>query len=122
MKGIIAVNKLGYIGVDNHLLWECKQDLNHFKEKTLNQRLLVGYNTSLLLPPLKNRELVIDIQNELITDVDWCIGGKKTYEKYCEYFDELHISYINDYSIGDTMFPDLRKLKKECQVFSYNFC
>jgi len=122
MKGIIAVNKLGYIGVDNHLLWECKQDLNHFKEKTLNQRLLVGYNTSLLLPPLKNRELVIDIRNELITDVDWCIGGKKTYEKYCEYFDELHISNINDYSIGDTMFPDLRKLNKECQVFTYNFC
>jgi len=122
MKGIIAVNKLGYIGVDNHLLWECKQDLIHFKEKTLNQRLLVGYNTSLLLPPLKNRVLIIDIRNELITDVDWCIGGKKTYEKYCEYFDELHISHINDYSIGDTMFPDLRKLKKECQVFTYNFC
>ena len=122
MKGIIAVNKLGYIGLDNHLLWGCKQDLIHFKEKTLNQRLLVGYNTSLLLPPLKNRKLIIDIRNELITDVDWCIGGKKTYEKYCEYFDELHISYINDYSIGDTMFPDLRKLKKECQVFTYNFC
>lgn len=122
MKGIIAVNKLGYIGVDNHLLWECKEDLIHFKKMTLNQRLLVGYNTSLLLPPLKNRELIVDERDKLIIDVDWCVGGKKTYEKYCEYFDELHISYINDYSIGDTMFPDLRKLKKECQVFSYNFC
>lgn len=121
MKSIIAVNNLGYIGLDGKLLWECKEDLIHFKKLTLNQELLVGYNTSLLLPPLKNRQLVIDPRGELVLDVDWCIGGKKTYEKYCEYFDELHISYINDNSIGDTMFPDLRNLKKDCKIYRYYF-
>lgn len=121
MKAIIAVNNLGYIGLDGKLLWECKEDLIHFKKMTLNQSLVVGYRTSLLLPPLNRRNLIIDDRDDLVTEVDWCIGGKRTYEKYCEYFDELHISYINDNSIGDTMFPDLRNLKKDCVVYRYYF-
>ena len=121
MKAIIAVNNLGYIGLNNELLWKSQQDMSHFVKMTLNQRLLVGYNTSLNLPKLKNREIVIDYREDEVTNIDWCIGGKKTYEKYCEYFDELHISYINDNSIGDTMFPDLRNLKKDCKVYRYYF-
>ena len=121
MKAIIAVNNLGYIGLDGKLLWEFKEDLIHFKKMTLNQSLVVGYRTSLLLPPLNRRNLIIDDRDDLVTEVDWCIGGKRTYEKYCEYFDELHISYINDNSIGDTMFPDLRNLKKDCVVYRYYF-
>jgi dihydrofolate reductase len=37
----------------------------------------------------------------------WCIGGKKTYEKLCPLFDEIHISIINDETIGDTKAPEL---------------
>lgn len=121
MRGIIAVNNLGYIGLDGKLLWECKEDLIHFKKLTLDQSLVVGYRTSLLLPPLNRRDLIIDDRDDLSVDVDWCIGGKKTYEKYCQYFDELHISYINDNSIGDTMFPDLRNLKEGCLIYRYYF-
>lgn len=121
MKAIIAVNNLGYIGLDGKLLWECKEDLIHFKKMTLNQSLVVGYRTSLLLPPLNRRNLIIDDRDNLVTEVDWCIGGKKTYEKYCGYFNELHISYINDNSIGDTMFPDLRDLNKDCFIYRYYF-
>jgi len=53
--------------------------------------------------------------------VDWCIGGKKTYEKYCQYFTELHISHIDNNSIGDIMFPDLRNLNPNCKIYNYNF-
>jgi dihydrofolate reductase len=70
---------------------------------------------------LKNRKLVIDKREEFILDVDWCIGGKKTYEKYCKFFTELHISHINDNSIGDVGFPLLNELNKDCEIFNYYF-
>ena len=121
MKAIIAVNNLGYIGLNNELLWKSQQDMSHFVKMTLNQRLLVGYNTSLNLPKLKNREIVIDYREEEVTNIDWCIGGKKTYEKYAKYFTELHISHIDNNDIGDIMFPDLKDLNVECKIFNYYF-
>lgn len=121
MKAIIAMNNLGYIGVNNELLWKSQQDMSHFVKMTLNQRLLVGHNTSLNLPKLKNREVIVDGRDEEVTNVDWCIGGKKTYEKYAKYFTELHISHIDNNDIGDITFPDLRDLNKECKIFNYYF-
>lgn len=127
MKAIIAKNNLSFIGLDNKMLWRSKDDFKHFKEKTLGSTLLVGYNTNLELPPLKNRELIVDSREGLSLadiyslDIDWCIGGKKTYERYCHLFSELHISHIDDNSIGDTMFPNFRNLNSECQIFNYYF-
>ncbi len=60
MRAVIAVNNLGYIGKNNTLLWKCSEDLKHFKNLTTGGVLLVGYNTSLTLPPLKNREIFIN--------------------------------------------------------------
>ena len=121
MKAIIATNNLAFIGMDNNLLWHHPEDLKHFKRLTLNQRLLVGYRTALSLPPLKNRELVIDERDKIITDVDWCIGGKKTYEKYCHLFTELHISHIDNNDIGNVVIPDFTNLNKNCIIYNYNF-
>ena len=121
MRAIIAVNNLGYTGLNNELLWKSQQDMSHFVKTTLNQRLLVGYNTSINLPKLKNREIVIDNREEEVTNIDWCIGGKKTYEKYAKYFTELHISHIDNNDIGDIMFPDLKDLNVECKIFNYYF-
>ncbi len=121
MKSIIAVNNLGYIGLNNKLLWKSSQDMSHFIKMTINQRLLVGYNTAQDLPKLINRTIIIDDRDELITDVDWCIGGKKTYEKYAPHFTELHISHIDNDDIGDIMFPDFRNLNPNCKIFNYYF-
>ena len=121
MKAIIAVNNLGFIGLDDKLLWKSSEDLKHFKKLTLNQILLVGYRTFNGLPPLKDRTLIVDEKDKLFTDVDWCIGGKKTYEKYCHLFTELHISHINDNQIGDIMFPDFKNLNPNCKIFNYYF-
>ena len=121
MKSIIAKNNLSYIGLNNKLLWKSKEDLKHFKSLTLNGRLLVGYNTFQELPLLKDRTIILDIRNELITDVEWCIGGKKTYEKYCHLFTELHISHINDETEGDTFEPDFRNLNPNCRIYHYYF-
>jgi len=121
MKSIIAVNNLGFIGLNNKLLWKSSQDMSHFIKMTINQRLLVGYNTAQDLPKLINRTIIIDDRDELITDVDWCIGGKKTYEKYAPHFTELHISHIDNDDIGDIMFPDFRNLNPNCKIFNYYF-
>jgi dihydrofolate reductase len=121
MKTIIAVNNIGMIGLDDKMLWHCKDDLIHFKKLTYNSRLLVGFITQQGLPILKNRQLVTDIRNEFITDIDWCIGGKRTYEKYCHLFTELHISHIDNNDIGNVTFPNLTNLNKNCKIYNYNF-
>ena len=65
MKAIIAVNNLGFIGKGNTLLWKNKKDLQHFKELTLDQVLLVGYNTNSELPPLPSRTVMLDEKNKI---------------------------------------------------------
>jgi dihydrofolate reductase len=123
MKAIIAVNNLGFIGKGDKLLWYSSDDLKHFKKLTIGGKLLVGYRTASSLPKLSNRELIIDYRqsNYFRVDVDWCVGGKKTYEKYCQYFTELHISHINNNEIGDVVFPDLTKLNPDCKIYNYYF-
>ena len=84
--------------------------------------LLVGYNTAQTLPPLPNRNIVVDGRDMLdISNIDWCIGGSKTYEKYCHLFSELHISHINDDTVGDTLKPELKGLSKDCLIYEYFF-
>ena len=123
MKGIIAINNLGYIGKDNKLLWKSSEDLKHFKHLTNGSTCLVGWNTHLELPPLPNRIIRLDSRDDLadISDVDWCIGGKKTYEKYAPFFTELHISHIDNNDIGDTMLPNFRNLNPNCKIFNYHY-
>jgi len=121
MKAIIAVNTLGFIGKDGKLPWHCPADLQYFKVVTYGKSLLVGYNTLKTLPKLRGREIVVDKRDDLILDVDWCIGGRKTYEKYAPYFTELHISSIGDITIGDTTFPDLSNLNPDCKIIEHRF-
>jgi|ERR1044072_1115841 dihydrofolate reductase len=124
MKAILAVNNLGFIGLNNGLPWgtQAKADFRHFKAFTMGETLLVGYNTFQTLPPLKGRTIVLDERDKLMLDgITICIGGKKTYEKYAPYFTELHISHIDDNSIGDTMMPDLSKLNPACRIHNYFF-
>ena len=123
MRAIIAVNNLGMIGLHNGLPWKCISDFRHFKKMTMGGTLLVGHNTYQTLPNLEGRKIVLDDRKMIMLydDIDWCIGGKKTYEKYCPYFEELHISHIDDNTIGDVVFPDFRQLNPECRVFNYWF-
>lgn len=121
MKAILAINNLGFIGKGDKLLWHNADDLKHFKEMTLNSRCLVGYRTAQGLPTLKNRTLIIDERGSFNISADWCIGGKKTYEKYSPYFTELHISYIDNNLIGDVTIPDFSRLNPDCKIYKYNF-
>lgn len=144
MKAIIAVNNLGYIGKNDEMMWRSLEDFKHFKKMTMGGKLLVGYNTYQKLPLLPGREVFVAPQlkelsaqfgsplwivnaeklDSMINHMkacDWCIGGKKTYERFCQFFEELHISHIDNDDIGDTMFPDLREMSPDCKIFNYYF-
>ena len=124
MKAIIAKNNLGYIGLGGRLPWKSVEDLKHFKRLTLGGRLLAGYKTALTLPTLIGRELVVYDNTDRTTDytqVEWCIGGKATYEAFCHLFTELHISNIEDDTEGDVDYPDLTNLNPDCVIYNYNF-
>lgn len=141
MKAILAVNNLGFIGLKDGLPWRSKTDFKHFKEMTMGGTLLVGSTTAATLPPLKGRKIVVANRltpfSNIISDdetngfwvfdkekwvkIDWCIGGKFTYERFCPVFTELHISHINDNTIGDVGFPNFNSLNPNCKIFNYNF-
>lgn len=138
MKAIIAVNNIGFIGKDNKLFWKSREDLQHFKKLTENKILLCGYNTYQTLPKVvkERTKVFLDPRGETLfpfaysdqgDGIDemmkngFCIGGKKTYEKYAPFFSELHISHINHDGVGDCMFPDLSKLNPNCKIFNYYF-
>ena len=133
MKAILAVNNLGFIGLRDKnggagLPWRSTADFSFFKRMTQPTKvgdvvtLLVGYNTFLTLPPLKGRKIVVAERSNIdLTEIDWCIGGKATYERFASEFTELHISHIDDDTIGDTTFPDFRFLNPKCVIYNYYF-
>ena len=58
---IIAINELGFIGLDNKLPWNCPEDLKHFKKLTNNCIVIMGSKTfeSLKCKPLTNRYNIV---------------------------------------------------------------
>jgi dihydrofolate reductase len=125
MKLIVAINNLGYIGKEDKMLWQCKDDLKHFKHMTLGKKLLVGRKTFENLPPLKDREMLVvgtgylTLEEALDKDPDWVIGGASIYRQTHHLCEEFHISKINNNDVGDIKFPDI---EMDGQIFYYNFC
>lgn len=116
MKAILAVNKLGYIGLNGSIPWHNKQDLKHFRVKTRNCKCLVGANTFENMPKFKDVEFLVVGKNYkslaqcLQYDIDWCIGGAKLFESVKHLITEFHLSIIDDYTIGDTKIPNYENL------------
>lgn len=124
MKAIIAINKVGCIGLDGSLPWRSSEDLKHFKKLTLGSSCIVGRKTYEKLPKLKNRALFVASSENPISEIlkfnpEWVIGGKQIYEHLLPLCDEIHVSVINDYTEGDTYFEIPEKLR--CKCIYYNF-
>lgn len=119
MEIIIAVNNLGYIGLNNKLPWHNKEDLLHFKKLTLGKKCLVGKNTYEGLPKLKDRELIVvgtgyyNLEEALELKPDYCIGGKTLYESVYKLCSKIHLSIINNNTIGDIEMPIFEDYKGE---------
>lgn len=146
---IVAIGKNNLIGIDNTLPWHYKEDLQYFKQTTLNKTVVMGENTfysivgrnNKLLP---NRKMVVatfnkdfhydgvEVVNDLVTyltstnDDVFIIGGSQIYKASLEFVDRLYITHINKEYEGNVYFPeiDYNQYKKISQKDSgdLSFC
>ncbi len=115
--GIVAIAKNYAIGKNGKLPWHYSADLKFFKKTTLNNAIVMGFNTwKSIGKPLPNRlnivlsgkseikaqpnvlllrsqEEVIALTNYLKCDV-FVIGGAKTYENFAAAIDEWIVTEI----------------------------
>lgn len=118
LKLIACIDKNNSIGINNDLIYRFKKDLEIFKQKTINNIVIMGRNTfkSINNKPLPNRSNIIiskslkNPENNSYTvfknidevfniknDKDiFIIGGKQIYEYFENYYDELHLTIVKD--------------------------
>lgn len=131
---IVATDLHGGIGKDNKLPWHIKQDLQYFKNKTLDKIIIMGSNTYFSLPdrPLKYRKnvvltsnkyrkeiiekegtIVYDNINDILTkfkDNDcFIIGGSSIYKQFMNHCDTMYITRVAGKYDCDTFFPEYDK-------------
>jgi dihydrofolate reductase/thymidylate synthase len=96
MEVIIAFTNDGGIGYNNTIPWKCKEDLKIFKEKTLNNVILVGRKTYESLPILKERIILVVSKNiNYITnykDNVYFFGGDNSIDNAINFY---NINYNN---------------------------
>ncbi len=130
---IVAFDQNQLIGNGNKMPWHLPEDLKYFKQKTMNHKVVMGYNTyqsilSYLGKPFPNRDNIILTYDDFSCDfsnVDKCLsipdflekyrdldeeifiaGGKSIYEQMIKYCDRLYITHIDKEYEGDTYFPE----------------
>ncbi|MCQ2547605.1 MAG: dihydrofolate reductase [Clostridia bacterium] len=136
MKLIVAVDENWGIGKDGHLLCHLSQDLQYFKEKTLDQVVVMGLNTLLSLPgskPLPHRdnvllafpsddtkayeemgvkvvhsiEEVLDMEKDYPDKSMFIIGGASVYNQFIPYCDTCYITKIHERFDADVHIENL---------------
>lgn len=134
LKLIVAFDPNQLIGIDDKLIWHIKEDLEHFKETTINQTMVMGDVTFFGIgKPLPNRktiiltldkeftykhknvsicndfnELVKKYANNIKEDL-YIAGGRTIYKLFIPYVDEMIISYIKKEHEGNVYFPKYDK-------------
>ncbi len=127
---IVAMGQNREIGQNNNLIWKIKEDLNFFKNVTMNSYIIMGRNTYDSMPKnLSGRKyIVLSRNNDFILDSTkmvhrnieetlefvkknntvnfWVIGGGKIYTSFLPFVNTMHITKIEDsYKDADTFFP-----------------
>lgn len=118
IKLIACIDKYNSLGINNNLIYRIEEDLKIFKEKTINNVVVMGRKTfnSLNNKPLINRENIVISRNlcdsenksyivfndindvlKLNTSKDiFIIGGNEIYKYFEPFYDELHLTIIKD--------------------------
>lgn len=134
---IAAVGNQNQLGLDGKMPWRNKEDLQFFKEITLNNKVVFGRKTYLGLPKLLNREIYIvsksnntlntitDFEEFLMQHKDddelfFIAGGQQIYEQALDYCNILLISRINYDGRADTFFPRFDRSKYEVTTYTMN--
>lgn len=133
VKMILATDSFFGIGKDGSIPWNCPEDMQYFKEQTLNQTVIMGRKTFDSLPHkggLPDRQQIVITQAakfvdgrtkivysyledwkqylSMVQDLQWegfwVIGGTFIYNQLLPYVDEIHHTMIDgDYNC-DTFF------------------
>ncbi|MBL6683599.1 MAG: dihydrofolate reductase [SAR86 cluster bacterium] len=133
ISSLVAMNADNVIGVNNDLPWKLKDDLQHFKNYSMNKAIIMGRNTyDSIGRPLPNRFNIV-VSNtmaeteglsiaknlaealELATDYSIAerqdeivlIGGARIFDEGMKYVNKLVISWVDAPDIqGDVYFPN----------------
>jgi dihydrofolate reductase len=127
---VVACDRYGLIGQDNHLPWHCPEDLQHFKRLTLGQKVLLGRTTfesiiERLGKPLPEREHIVltqrpgkpfanvvyesalDMHRFAGDDNLYVIGGASVYAQCAAFLDIISLSLIKGNYQGNVYLPNL---------------
>lgn len=120
------------IGKDKQLPWSVPEDLEHFKETTLNHTIVMGPVTfegfkGRILPKRKtvvwaeekvtseylpNEKVFVLNEKEILSlsknEKVFIVGGKATIENFEDYADEMIITKIKGTHEGDTYGPEIK--------------
>jgi dihydrofolate reductase len=131
---IAAVSVDGVIGIGNEIPWRIPEDFKHFRNTTMGNMLLIGYNTYKTLPAkaFEGREYIVLTGGNPIEDVSpdiyhfrkldtildlladnktniekiFIAGGAMVYESLIDYCDEAIITWVDKLiPNGDKKFP-----------------
>lgn len=127
-KIVVAFDKHKTIGYEGWMPWDIPEDLQHFKEVTLNANIVMGTTTFKgLKKPLAKRvtyvlssKPVVESENvKWISNLDdfiskyadsnqvfYICGGASVYKQFLDYSDEMIVSYVDGEWPSDTKFPD----------------
>ena len=137
-KAIAAMASNRVIGQNNRLPWHLPEELQHFRQTTLHQTLLMGRKTfeSMGSRPLPQRTTYVLTHQtfsaegvRVITDISqipatvgivWVCGGASIYAQLLPICDELLLSIIFQTYDGDAFFPPFEHLFKKVDVVKKN--
>ena len=132
ISSLVAMNADNVIGVNNDLPWKLKDDLQHFKNYSMNKAIIMGRNTfDSIGRPLPNRfnivvsstmaetegltiaqnltdaiELATNYSISVDQDEIVLIGGARIFDEGMKYVNKLVISWVDAPNIkGDVYFP-----------------
>lgn len=114
------------IGIDGHLPWRSKGDLQHFKLFTHGKTLLVGRKTFESLPPLPGRRLIVLSRAkiagvETVSSLDEVAGdvvvagGAEVYKLALPSCASLTLTVIHQTPLADTFMPPFEHLFRDRQ-------
>ena len=123
---IASIGKNRELGLNGKLVFHIPQDMDFFKKKTANHKVVMGRKTWDSLPhKLKNRtnmvvsRTLIDSADQTISDLDtfikenentaeeiFVIGGGQIYAKFLPYVKKMYLTEVNKETEADTFFPE----------------
>jgi dihydrofolate reductase len=135
ISAIVCVDKNWGIGKNNDLLFNLKEDMKFFREKTKDKIVFCGWNTLKSFPgskPLKGRSTIVLCPKEVERDDCFCvhdfngalallkelsktqdvfvIGGAMVYKSMLPYYDRVYVTKVDATDEEATaFFPNLDK-------------